>query len=90
MTPVLITCQIILLVATLAGLWRLLKGPSIFDRILAFDLIAVCCIGHMVLLSIAWHTTMFLEVIIIFSLLAFFGTVALAFFLGGKESPEEP
>lgn len=86
----LIVCKITLGLAMLAGLYRLIKGPTIFDRILAFDLIAICSIGLMTLLSIEWHTAIFLELILIFSLLGFTGTVALTFFLGGKKTEGSP
>jgi multisubunit Na+/H+ antiporter MnhF subunit len=70
-----------LTLAILLGLFRLAKGPSVIDRILAFDLIATCAVGMVVLLSLKWQTTVYLELILIFSLLGFFGAVAFVFYL---------
>ena len=56
-------------------------GPTILDRILAFDMVAISAVALMGILSIRWHSDLFLELILIFSLLGFFGTVALVFYL---------
>jgi multisubunit Na+/H+ antiporter MnhF subunit len=67
--------------AILLSLFRLARGPTLLDRILAFDLIATCAVGMTVLLSARWQTTVYLELILIFSLLGFVGTVAFVFHL---------
>ncbi|NJK90828.1 MAG: hypothetical protein HC904_02700 [Blastochloris sp.] len=89
MNHILSLAEIMIILAILAGFWRLVKGPSVFDRILAFDLIAVSSVGLMVILSIEWHTTLFLELILLFSLLGFVGTVALTYYLGKKPNQEK-
>jgi multisubunit Na+/H+ antiporter MnhF subunit len=63
--------------AIFCGLYRLARGPTVMDRILAFEIIATCAVGMVVLLSIAWRTALYVELILIFSLLGFVGTVAL-------------
>jgi len=82
-------CGIILLLALLAGLFRMATGPTILDRILAFDMLAICGVALMGLLSIRWDTGFFLELILIFSLLGFFSTVALVIYLQ-KSYPAYP
>ncbi|MFQ3671320.1 MAG: monovalent cation/H+ antiporter complex subunit F [Verrucomicrobiia bacterium] len=82
-------CLVLLVLATLAGLYRLARGPSVLDRILAFDMIAICAVAMMVILSVRWKTALFLELILIFSLLGFFGTVAFVFYLQKAYHPEE-
>jgi len=82
-------CGIILTVAILAGLFRMATGPTILDRILAFDMLAICGVALMAILSIRWDTSLFLELILIFSLLGFFSTVALVFYLQ-KSYPAYP
>jgi multicomponent Na+:H+ antiporter subunit F len=72
---------VMLTAAVLLALVRLRRGPSVLDRILSFDLIGTSVVGMIVLLSVAWHTTVFLEVILIVSLLGFFTTVAFVFYL---------
>ncbi|MFN7138802.1 MAG: monovalent cation/H+ antiporter complex subunit F [Limisphaerales bacterium] len=74
-------CYAVLTVSVLLGLIRLAKGPTVLDRIIAFDIITSCVVGMIVLLSIQWQTSMFLELILIFTLLGFFGAVAFVFYL---------
>ncbi|MEM6886126.1 MAG: monovalent cation/H+ antiporter complex subunit F [Verrucomicrobiota bacterium] len=76
-----IFCSVVLMFGILAGLFRMAVGPTILDRILAFDMVAISAVALMGILSIRWHTELFLELILIFSLLGFFGTVALVFYL---------
>lgn len=70
-----------LTLAVLLGLLRLVRGPTVLDRILAFDLIATSIVGMIVLLSVVWRTPLYVELILIFSLLGFVGTVAFVFHL---------
>jgi multisubunit Na+/H+ antiporter MnhF subunit len=89
MNAVVITAFVILAVAVLAGLLRLRRGPSVLDRILAFDLISTCVVGMVVLLSVAWRTAVFIEAILIVSLLGFFTTVAFVFYLSRQRAKVE-
>lgn len=70
-----------LIVATLFGFFRLVRGPTVIDRIMAFDSVVLCAVGLIVLLSRTWATSLFLELILIVSCLGFFGTVALVSYL---------
>jgi len=76
-----IFCGVILMFGILAGLYRMAVGPTILDRILAFDMVAISAVALMGILSIRWHTSLFLELILVFSLLGFLGTVALVYYL---------
>ena len=86
MNPVIYICFAALTLAIVCALVRLRRGPSVLDRILAFDLIATCVVGMVVLLSVKWNTPMYLEAILIVSLLGFFTTVAFVFYLYGGKS----
>lgn len=86
MNLVIYICFAALTLATVCALVRLRRGPSVLDRILAFDLIATCVVGMVVLLSVKWNTPMYLEAILIVSLLGFFTTVAFVFYLYGDKS----
>ncbi|MCC5841411.1 MAG: hypothetical protein JJT96_14940 [Opitutales bacterium] len=63
------------------GLIRMMRGPTVVDRILAFDMVAISLIALVVLLSLRWSTALYLELMLIISLLGFVGTVALVFYL---------
>lgn len=71
----------ILLVSLLLGFYRLGRGPSIADRILAFDAVVLCAVGLTALLSRWWESPLYVELILIVSSLGFFGTVAFVFIL---------
>ena len=81
--------ELILTVAVLIGLYRLVRGPSVVDRLIAFDLIVLCVVAFTALISIEAGTPHFVELILIVSLLGFFGTVALIKALDVTEPREE-
>jgi multisubunit Na+/H+ antiporter MnhF subunit len=80
----------ILTLAIVLGLLRLARGPTVIDRIMAFDLITTSAVGMIVLLAIQWRTALYLELILIFSLLGFFGTVAFVYYLSRTQDLESP
>jgi len=74
-------CFLGLGVAVLLALVRVIRGPTILDRILAFDLIATGVVGMIGLLSVEWKTALFLELVLLYSLLGFVGTVSFTLYL---------
>ncbi|ATH92974.1 monovalent cation/H+ antiporter subunit F [Bacillus glycinifermentans] len=71
----------ILAVSTFLYVIRVIKGPSIPDRVVALDAIGINLIGITALVSILLNTSTFLEVILLIGILAFIGTVAFSKFL---------
>ncbi|MDP4167378.1 Na(+)/H(+) antiporter subunit F1 [Bacillus swezeyi] len=71
----------ILAVSTFLYVLRVIKGPSIPDRVVALDAIGINLIGITALVSILLNTTAYLEVILLIGILAFIGTVAFSKFL---------
>ena len=71
------------LIAAALGLnfWRLLRGPSAPDRILALDTLYVNSIALLVLLGIHLSSTLYFEVALLIALMGFVGTVALCKYL---------
>jgi len=76
----------ILFLALLAGaiacaLWRLLRGPTVADRVNAADVIALCCIGFAI--GHAWkrEDPVWLDVALVAGLVLFVGTTAISLFL---------
>lgn len=61
--------------------WRLLKGPTVLDRILALDTLYVNAIALLVLLGIHISSTLFFEAALLIALMGFIGTVALCKYL---------
>ena len=71
----------ILLLAMLMMLYRVVKGPTTADRVIALDSIGIALISVVALLSTLLDTTLYFEVILLLSILAFIGTVAFSKFL---------
>ncbi|RLQ96506.1 Na(+)/H(+) antiporter subunit F1 [Falsibacillus albus] len=65
----------------LALLYRVIKGPSTPDRVIALDAIGINLVAVIALISMILKTSAFLEVILLVGILAFIGTVAFAKFL---------
>jgi multicomponent Na+:H+ antiporter subunit F len=78
-----------LVASVILGFFRLARGPTVVDRILAFDAIVICAVGMTALLSVIWETPVFLELILIISSLGFFGTVAFVYYLQRSYQPED-
>jgi multicomponent K+:H+ antiporter subunit F len=80
-----ITAALIMLaVAMSLNLWRLAKGPSTADRILALDTLTINRIGLVMLIGIAASSSAYFEAALLIAMMGFVGTVALCkFLLGG-------
>jgi len=61
--------------------YRLLKGPTAPDRILALDTLYINAIALLVLLGIQLSSPLYFEAALLIALMGFVGTVALAKYL---------
>jgi multicomponent K+:H+ antiporter subunit F len=61
--------------------WRLLAGPSLPDRLLALDTLAINAVALVVLLGLRWQTGLLFEAALIIAMLGFVSTVAVARFV---------
>jgi multicomponent K+:H+ antiporter subunit F len=67
------------------NLWRLLSAPTLGDRILALDTMAINMIALVVLLGIATGLEAFFEVSLVIAMVGFISTIAYArFYLRGN------
>lgn len=76
--------QITLLCVSLSMLglvYRVVKGPTTPDRVVALDAIGINLIAIIALVSMMLDTYAFLEVILLLGILAFLGTIAFSKFL---------
>jgi multicomponent Na+:H+ antiporter subunit F len=71
----------LLLAALVLAFARLLKGPSINDRIAAMDLIASVVMGFVLVYSIMINKSIYFDIPVIISLISFIGTVAISTYL---------
>lgn len=67
--------------AVALNFWRLLRGPSAPDRILALDTLYVNTIALLVLLGIHLGSALYFEAALLIALMGFVGTVALCKYL---------
>nr|MDH3091314.1 Na(+)/H(+) antiporter subunit F1 [Bacillus velezensis] len=71
----------IMAVSTLLYVIRVIKGPTIPDRVVALDGIGINLIAMTALVSILLNTSAFLDIILPLGILSFIGTIAFAKFL---------
>ncbi|AGF26455.1 Na(+)/H(+) antiporter subunit F1 [Bacillus sp. NEAU-CP5] len=71
----------IMAVSTLLYVIRVMKGPTIPDRVVALDGIGINLIAMTALVSILLNTSAFLDIILLLGILSFIGTIAFAKFL---------
>ena len=60
------------------SLWRLLRGPTLPDRILALDTLSINSIALLVLYGIRIGSAVYFEAALIIAMLGFVSTVALS------------
>lgn len=80
-TITLIIALAILFAALVLSFIRLLRGPSVNDRIAAMDVIAITIMGFVLVYSIMINNSLYFDIPIIISLISFIGTVAVSTYL---------
>lgn len=88
MQYVIMVCYLALFLSAILTIIRLILGPSILDRVLAFDAIALCAAGMTILFSLETSSFYFLEVLLLFSLLGFSSVLGYLDYLGSLEKRE--
>lgn len=68
----------LLALALLLAFVRLVRGPSLPDRVVSLDLMASLVVGFICAYAIDTNQQVFLDVAIVLALIAFLGTVAFA------------
>ena len=73
-------------IAMLLSLYRLLRGPSAVDRVVAADTLSVIITGAIAMLAWFLQSVLYLDVALVYGVLAFVGTVAVARTIEGGRS----
>lgn len=76
-TAVLVALYVVGL-AMLLSLWRLLRGPTLADRILALDTLYINTIALLILFGMRLSSAIYFEAALIIAMLGFVGTVILS------------
>lgn len=65
-------------------LYRVLRGPTAADRIVALDILGILIIGMLALLGLVYDQSFFMDIGLIWVLLSFIGSLAFAKILEGR------
>ncbi|WP_437631991.1 monovalent cation/H+ antiporter complex subunit F [Sorangium sp. So ce854] len=83
-STVLLAALAVLGIAMLLCVIRICRGPSLLDQVLAFDCLVLDVVGAVLVLSVLLGTALFIDVILVITLLGFVGTIALAAYVEGS------
>ena len=78
----------VILLSAFFCLFRIMRGPTASDRIVAIDMLGILIIGICCLLTITTERSWYIDIGIAWALQSFISTLALAKFLEGKDFDE--
>jgi len=64
--------------------WRVLRGPTLIDRAIAGDLLAIHVVAFVILATINFQTLVLFDAVLIISILGFVSTVATAQYIARR------
>ncbi|MCP3425453.1 monovalent cation/H+ antiporter complex subunit F [Rothia sp. AR01] len=89
MLGVVIACGIILALATAGTIYRLAKGPSLLDRVIATDVL-LAIVGAAISVDMVYRDSYEnLTLLVVVALVGFMGSVTVARFANNKRDPNE-
>jgi multicomponent Na+:H+ antiporter subunit F len=68
------------------ALYRVIRGPTLPDRVMALDMIGLMAVSVIALVAIATRSAVLLDAAIALALISFLGTVAFARFIERRRS----
>jgi multicomponent Na+:H+ antiporter subunit F len=79
-----------LALAMFMTLWRVVRGPTLADRVLALDMLSAIAIGFMAVFSIISGHSLYVDIAIALGLVGFLATIAFARFLLTRRQAPPP
>lgn len=76
--PAIVASMFVVSIAMLLSLYRLLRGPTVPDRILALDTLSVTAVAELMLLGMYIKSSIYFEAALIIAMLGFGSTVVLS------------
>ncbi len=73
-----------LLLAAFLCLYRIGKGPTSADRMVAVDILGLVVVAICALIALSFDQSFFMDITLTFALLSFVGSIALAKYLEGR------
>lgn len=74
----------VLLFSGILCLYRIIRGPTASDRIVAIDILGILIVGFCAIVSISTNRTWYIDIAIAWALQSFIGALALAKHLEGR------
>lgn len=71
----------LLVLSVVGAFFRLVRGPTLPDRVVAFDLLSAVGIGILATHAVATNHDVFIDLAMILALVSFLGTVGFAFYM---------
>jgi multicomponent Na+:H+ antiporter subunit F len=84
MTNVPFIFSVLLIICCFLCLYRIFRGPTSADRIVAVDILGILVVGFCALFAVYTPRKFFMDIAIVWVLLGFIGALALAKYLEGK------
>ena len=87
-----ISLQIALIILILTSglvMFRLVIGPSIADRVTAFDVLTCITIGIVAVYAIISGKELFIDVVFVLSFVAFLGAIAFSYYLKKRKKNDK-
>lgn len=81
-------CLYILLLCSIFCLYKIFRGPSAPDRIVAIDILGILIVGFCAVLGIPTGRSWYMDIGIAWALQSFIATIALAKYIEGKDFDE--
>ncbi len=80
-SPVILVVMALILTALTLSFVRLVRGPSLPDRVVALDVISMLVVGFIAIYAIAAAESILLDAALVLALISFLGTIAFAFYI---------
>ncbi len=71
------------------GLWRLFKGPTVPDRVVAADTLAIITTAGLIWIASKFDNPIYLDIALVYGALAFVAIIAIARTIEIAHSPKE-
>ena len=81
--PVFFYAALMVMIGAFLSVLRVLLGPSVPDRVVGVDTLNTLVVAGMVLLGAAYDRTIYIDIAIVYALLSYIGTLAIARYLQG-------
>ena len=80
-------CFFIASCSLVLSLVRIVRGPSVAERALAFDVMSAVCIGFFILFARKFQVSWALDGVMLLGFLSFLGTLAVAYYMEEVKKP---